>query len=360
LTDDQPPSHAGQIFERAMEAEGMSDSNTSSSNDPAMRAPIDSPERVQKTEREYISVFDGDTEIKIPKDGKVKLSTKSGENLELSVHDWSTSPWSQRENSRLVEQKNQLQSKVGELVDRFGSLESLLTADPKDIRGKDWATQIIKTVYDLNPSRGDDFREFFESVQQGTLSAQDVKNAELQGENLKLKKGQEVVKQQHSQQDLAKISSNLCNQIIDETGTSSEEFTAKLNKLNADGRIKEVRDPNALKDQAIMVYGEILIDKAHKAITELGLSNDDVLKHKDDIIGLLYANPKQTHTDLARKLGTLIGRPSAKAKEKVSQLRKERTEGLRNVPTPKPNKTPRSIHNKSPFSHLEEKYGDIW
>lgn len=288
---------------------------------------------------DMVIIRDGDREIPIPRSGKVKLSTKAGDEAEISVRDWESAHWSKKENSRLVNDKKTLEQTLNQMKQRYEDLDSILSADPKDLSGPAWTAQALRSMYQLNPERASDIEAFVTAIKNGTLNPNDVEKSEIQRENIKLKQKAGMADSHQSSQQLESYGMELSNKILDSLGIEADELVNKVDNMMSRGELSKANNVQDLHRQATTIYGNFLVDKAEQAINALNLSQEEISKYQQDLVGLLYANPKQSSTDLAKKLGSMIGKnpqgTAPRAKEKVEKF-KESTGRRPEKITPKP------------------------
>ncbi len=311
---------------------------------------------------EYIKVYDGEKEIELPKSAKVRLSTRAGDEMELSVKDWADAPWSKRETSRIVNEKAQLEKQHQAMANYYREINSLFSPEASDFRGAEWTAQALKALYNMNPERGEDIAAFVDAIRTNGISEDQIKQSELQKKNIELEKANKYREAQVSQNHLQDYSLDLSYKLVDALGVEPQLLDDKIKNLIQSGQINSVTDKNSAEMAATTIFNHFIVDKALGAFEELKLTPEEVDKCKEDTLGLLRTNPRMSVPELANKLGALMGktpnRVAQTARDKVERFKE--TSGRRPEQiTPKPLRRDERIDTRSmgPFSYLERTTG---
>lgn len=303
------------------------------------------------------------TEIQIPKDALFHLSTKAGEVMDITTKDLIDAPWSKRENRKLVNERALAQKALGDTQQRYSDLESLVSAS-EDLKGVEWTAQALKALYQLNPKRGEDIKAFVDAIQNDGLSQDQLDKSDLKKRTLDAERRLQDQQKSADYGQLYDYSADLGNQLVQQLGVDPQYLMSRVEQLKETGRISYIDNAQSAQQAATTIYNEILVDKAMAVTDILKLSPDEVSQYQSDLLGLLTANPQQHPDDLARKLGSMIGKPhnngsANKAKEKVDTFRRNTGRRPESI-TPTPLQRDPSIVNTSnsdPFTYISKKYG---
>lgn len=364
--DNELPLTPGGMMDQIAEEEGFIQSEEPASPMPESTLPtadhsVGAGAGLLPQENDYVTVLDGDREIRLPKSAVAKLSTKNGETMDIPVGEWVTSPWSKKEASRLVNEKIALEKRYQALSDsasNYKDIAELTSESAKEFRGAEWTAQALKAIYNMDPSRGPDIQEFIDAVQSGGLSEDKLKQSELQRKNLSLEqKSRKLDHQEHFAQ-LNDYTQNISNHLVSSLNMSPQELRARVSELARDGAVPQISDAESANQAANAIYNHILVDKALDAGDSLGLTPQEFQQYQGDMMGMLIANPRQSSGELAQKLSSLLGKGSAhRGQAKVESYRGRRTENSAPKPPLHNSKNDREVAKLSPFDFIERTTG---